>query len=504
MDSGDDSLNTADLTWLGSPAAQQLMAKLAGQPEIPALVARLRGRESLSPRRCAMLLEQIRVRQRAAGGKSKFPKSFASRMTGTETGFEQATDAWIAAYKADQLVRRWRRRSFGVSPDSIDVLHSPLRPHVIDLCCGIGGDAMAMARRCRVTGVERDPYTAWCAQWNLGVTDSGSQILVDDATTLPLGEYDVVHIDPDRRGGGEHIGRIGGGRTTFLGAYQPPRDVLDRMIDEHSCVVIKMAPGTAAPSEWARRAELEWISRDRECRQQLAWFGGLTNHPGMRRATTIFPVRDPESKKNPDENSPTGDENHNGSPPCNNNFVEYVVRTIFGRPGPPVRRDGYSDRRTPIPQPHQWIVEPDVAVLAADLTGEIADRINAEPLTSDGAYLLTDPPTLTDPPGAFDTPTTVPDELYGQLPIRIFEYPEVMPDDPSQLRARLEQLDLGNLELKLRDQRLASRRTEADVHRAIFGRRLKLRGRGTAVLFTLETVDGHRLTILAKRRPTVS
>ena len=97
------------------------------------------------PALVAVVLTQARLRQRAA---TKFA-DFAGRMLFTEAGLEQATRLQVAAMHAQRF------RAAG--------LH-----HIVDLGCGIGGDALAMAALdLTVTAVDVDEITAAIAAYNL-------------------------------------------------------------------------------------------------------------------------------------------------------------------------------------------------------------------------------------------------------------------------------------------------------------------------------------------------
>lgn len=533
----------ADLAWLVGETAQRLLTKFAGKPENPAMVTHLRQREGLSEVRCALLLEQLRTRSRAV---VKYPARWASRLLATSTGLEQSTDAWIAAYKATRF---------------------PVGSRVADLCCGIGGDAMALAKRCRVTGVDCDPLAVLCAWWNLSLVCPCAAVLPDvvvppdwlalsdstvssdtpasadmvypsrivnaDVTTFPLTEFEAIHLDPDRR--------ATVGRTTFLEAYQPPKSTIDRMIETmrvakpaptstptgtvmplvrsaknveyaqdaemYPRVAIKLAPGSTAPSDWEAHAELEWISRDRECRQQMVWMGHLTTIPGQRRATAIFPLRDvfplgesaEERTATVAEPLPASKSSREFAPLCESaedsesistvvssrefvtSEVRYRWKTVYGKPG-----CAKAKGRAMGDFPKRWIIEPDVAVLAADLTGVVAERLTAEPLTPDGAYLTT---------------SELDAAVAAELPVRCFEWMETLPNDPRKLAATLNRRGIGRLECKVRnlpmDSRLKCR--PADPVTAIFGKRPKWTGNVAAVLFVLGTSEGERLTFLGKR-----
>src|SRR5688500_18840355 len=118
-----------DYRWLiGDDAAGWLARLRDAGPATAALAARLR--RDLSAGRVRLLLEQAELRRRAA---AKF--AAAERMFFTPLGLEQATDETVAAYKSGRF---------------------PAGPRA-DLCCGIGGDLLALAARGAATGVERQP-----------------------------------------------------------------------------------------------------------------------------------------------------------------------------------------------------------------------------------------------------------------------------------------------------------------------------------------------------------
>ena len=228
--------------------AGRILAELADSPhDLLSQAGRLR--KNLSATRVHLLLEQIELRRRAL---LKF--THAERMFFTPVGLEQATDEWIAAYKASRFV-----------------LDEP----VMDLCCGIGGDLRALGQRGPATGVERDPITALFAKAN---APSRAEIVVADVADLSLGSS-AWHIDPDRRSTGR--------RTTRAAFYEPRPEVIDRLLTSINAGAVKLAPAAELPDRWMRAAELEWISRGGECRQLVAWFGRLANRAGARRATII-------------------------------------------------------------------------------------------------------------------------------------------------------------------------------------------------------------------------
>ncbi len=90
------------------------------------------------------------------------------RLFFTPLGLEQATDGWIADYKAQRFTAGRR---------------------AIDFCCGIGGDLLALSLRGPTVGIDRDPVAALFAEANCRALDDLP--LADDArpsTTVDVGE----------------------------------------------------------------------------------------------------------------------------------------------------------------------------------------------------------------------------------------------------------------------------------------------------------------------------
>ena len=85
--------------------SRALLDELAGDAApLHTAVARLRG--TLSPAQTHLLLEQVELRRRAT---AKF--THAARMFFTRIGLEQATDEWVARYKAARFHRPRLARS---------------------------------------------------------------------------------------------------------------------------------------------------------------------------------------------------------------------------------------------------------------------------------------------------------------------------------------------------------------------------------------------------------
>jgi hypothetical protein len=218
---------------------------------------RARGHE---PELVSAVLEQAGLRRRA---RSKFGPD-AERMFFTAAGLEQSTRADVAAHRAARFA--------AVAPDRL-----------VDLCCGVGGDLMALAvHSTRAVGVDIDPLTAAIARANLAALGFAPKatVRVDDATTTDISGFDAAFIDPARR--------AASGRRTFdPRAYSPPFSFVTELATRIPASCAKVAPGLAhalVPAD----AEAEWVSSDGDVTELALWFGPFAE-PSVHRRATLLP-----------------------------------------------------------------------------------------------------------------------------------------------------------------------------------------------------------------------
>ncbi|MEV5343678.1 methyltransferase domain-containing protein [Streptomyces sp. NPDC052676] len=305
-----------DLHALRTPEGGALLDSVRGTDPAHELAVATRLRREHPAELVSAALGQARLRQRAV---AKFGAEDAGRMFFTPNGVEQSTRASVAAYRA----RRFR--DLGVTS-------------VADLCCGIGGDAIALARAgIRVLAVDRDPLTAAVARANaeeLGLADL-IEVREADVTEVDTAGYDAVFVDPARRGGR--------GRVFDPEAYSPPLSWAVEAARRAPYAALKVAPGIpheAVPDT----AEAEWISDGGDVKEAVLWFGSA---PGLVRAT-LLPG----------------------------------PRTLTGRglPDPAVRPVG------------RFLYEPDGAVIRAHLVAEVAEEVGGGLLDATIAYVTADEP----------------------------------------------------------------------------------------------------------------
>jgi len=326
-----------DLAPLLTPEGRDLLDEVRDTDPAQELAVATRLRRDHPAELVSAALGQARLRQRAV---AKFGAEDASRMFFTPNGVEQSTRRSVAAYRAERL------RAAGVRS-------------VADLCCGIGGDAIALARAgIRVLAVDRDPQTAAAARANAEALGLAGLIEVREAdvTEVDTSGYDAVFVDPARRSSKR-------GRIFDPEAYSPPLSwAVGAALKAPKAAALKIAPGVpheAVPAE----AEAEWISDGGDVKEAVLWFGTA---PGTVRATLLPGPRTLVSR---------------------------------GLPDPEVRPVG------------RYLYEPDGAVIRSHLVAEAAEPLDGGLIDPTIAYITAD--TLT------PTPYATAYEITDQLPFNV-------------------------------------------------------------------------------------
>jgi hypothetical protein len=257
-------------------------------------------------------LETALLRRRAAGKFSRAAEMFFCR-----EALEQASGEPAARHRA----RRFE--PFGL---------------VADLCCGLGGDAVALAGRGAVLAVDLDPLRLRLCELNLDVHGlrPRARLVRGDALQVPLDEAEAVFIDPDRRVAGE--------RQLSLAACRPALPEVLARLPAGLPVAAKLAPGVPWRELAALGGEAEFVSVAGELKECLLWLGGLRT---TARRATVLPGGDTLAADAP-------------APP----------------PGcAPVGR---------------YLYDPDPAVIRAGLVTDLARRLGATQLDPSIAYLSAD------------------------------------------------------------------------------------------------------------------
>jgi len=243
---------------LTSPEATALLAEIAAANPTPAtalsVATRLRKTHAPELVAQAMTLHDLRVH-----GRRKFAR--ADQMLLTRAGLEQATSERIATWRSQRYVNSQT---------------------IVDLCCGIGGDLLALAQLADLRdliAVDLDPDHLAMAVFNAHVHAPNVTItpVLDDVRHVDLVAHgvDAVFIDPARR---NERGRFS------IGVGDPPLAWAFALTAQIPKVGIKTFPGIpheAIPGGW----ELETIALDHDLKEAMLWSPAFATAP--RRATVI-------------------------------------------------------------------------------------------------------------------------------------------------------------------------------------------------------------------------
>ncbi|MGN6030928.1 MAG: THUMP-like domain-containing protein [Thermomicrobiales bacterium] len=311
---------------LQGPAVAACLADLAEMngADPVALATRLRKRHAPDVVAAAMTLADLRSRAAV-----KFANP--GMMLLTRAGYEQASSDVIA---------RWRARRFAGCET------------IADLCCGIGGDLMALAALpglTTLTAVDLDPDHLTMALANARTANPDAPVagLLADVRTVELASVEGVFIDPARRDAG---GRFSSGAT------EPPLDWCLALADRVPKVGIKLAPGidhAAIPAAW----ELETIAIDTDLKEAVLWSPALATAP--RRATVI----------------------HDGE-----------VSSIGGDGDDSDRASQEPGPDLAMPEAGMWLHDPNPAITRAGLVQAVAAQLGAYPIDRQIAFLVGEGP----------------------------------------------------------------------------------------------------------------
>ena len=297
-----------DLDALLTGPGAELLASLRDLALTPgtALALGTRLRERYPPALVAGALAQHELRLAA---RAKFSR--ALDMFFTRAGLEQASA---------EVVARHRQERFAAAG------------LLADLCCGIGGDLVALAEGHQVRAVDRDPLHLRMAMLNAAAYGVGGSVQAAraDVREADLAGVDAVFIDPARRTETHRL---------RPGASEPPLDWCLDLAGRVAGLGIKAAPGIArdaVPGGW----ELEFVAVGRDLKEAVAWSPSLA---GAATRATILPGG----------------------------------HTLVPEPGPPV----------PVAAPGPFLLDPSPAVTRAGLVEELARQVGAWKIDQRIAFL---------------------------------------------------------------------------------------------------------------------
>jgi SAM-dependent methyltransferase len=238
----------------------------------------------------------------------------ARRLFFTRDALEQASDP---------LVRRYRSR-----------VAKEMR--VLDVCCGIGSDSLAMAQAGGdVLGLDIDPVRVAIARHNAAALGITARFEVTDArASLP--DADMAFYDPSRR---DDTGQ----RVYSVEAYVPPLSLIRTW--QYPRIVVKLSPGVTLDQLADYGGGVEFISVNGELKEAVLWQNG--DFTGTK-ASLLTDAR------------------------------EY-----HWQPAP-------APAPTRLSEPRGWLVEPDPALLRAGVVADAAAAFDGFQLDETIAYFTTD------------------------------------------------------------------------------------------------------------------
>ena len=345
---------TTDPAALLTLQGAELLARLSARDDAAAsplaLAERLRREYPADLVAAAMAQRELRRTAEA-----KFSR--AADMLFTRAGYEQSSSETIARYRAGRLGQRNR---------------------VADLCCGIGGDLIALAASSPVVdntvvdntvldntpfdntvlAVDRDETHARLALHNAAVYGLAERVtvIVADVRDVPLTGVDAVFIDPARRSG-PGTASAPNARRFRAGTSEPPLDWCVALAGQVEAVCIKAAPGIPEeliPAGW----EAEFIAESRDLKEAVLWSPSLADAP-----TAAAP---PSARAD----APHGTRRPRRATVLAPSKPGHALRfdTLVARPGDSV----------PLREPGEYLLDPNPAVTRAGLVEDLARDLGAD------------------------------------------------------------------------------------------------------------------------------
>jgi SAM-dependent methyltransferase len=308
------AITLSDVGFLSSETGARLLERLAAEDLSEASTLRLLTslRQEVSPSQAGAALEMARLRLKAA---DKFGDD-ARRLFFTRDALQQASDP---------LVRRYRSRA-------------AQGRRVLDVCCGIGSDSLAMAQvGGDVFGVDIDPVRVAIARFNAAALDLTTRFVVADARAgLPAAE--IAFYDPARR---DDEGR----RVYDVERYEPPLSLIRSW--RFPLIMVKLSPGVNLDQLAGYSGGVEFISSNWDLKEAVLWLGA--DFAGVK-ATLLLDA------------------------------AEYHWQPAS------------TPALTRLSEPRGWLVEPDASLLRAGLVADIAAAFDGFQLDDTIAYFTTDTP----------------------------------------------------------------------------------------------------------------
>ncbi len=233
-----------------------LALKLAGELDFSKVSDVAKLRKICTAEQARAVIELSELRQRA---KDKF--RLAEQMFFDRIGYEQASGEDVAEYKA----KRIRDKIGGYE--------------VADLCCGIGGDTIALADKGNVIACDFSSVRIRMAELNLSVYGRAERcrFACCDVNDLNLDGIKAFHIDPDRRSERK--------RVVSIEKIRPGVEFIDKLLKIIPDGAIKLSPACDY-NQLPWKGEIELVSVYGRCKQLIVWTGQFAQANKRARSLT--------------------------------------------------------------------------------------------------------------------------------------------------------------------------------------------------------------------------
>ena len=299
---------------------------------------------------------------------------------------------------------------------------------VADLGCGIGAESLAMAA-IDLNVVAVELDEVTAACAAYNLAPfENARVVNADVTEMPLDEFEAQFFDPARR-------ELGTGRQKATRKFDPSQfsPNFDWVLEQAQTkpTGIKLGPGhphEAIPED----CEAQWVSVNGDLVELTLWFGSLARG-GVRRSALLIE---------------------------NGNRHELSSGEA-------------SQEHAPLRELGEYLFEPDNAVVRSHLIGELAKQHDLGLIAPEIAYLTGD------------------QKVHSPW-LRGFRVLENLAFDRKKLKARLQELGIGILEIKKRG---------SDVVPETLRKELQLKGKRAATLIITRVGDSHRALLCEATEP---
>ncbi len=229
---------------------------------------------------------------------------------------------------------------------------------VADLCCGLGSDLIALARRGPVFGVDIDTDVLAFTAANLNTAEVAASLyqvdVTADAVARLIEETDLIHVDPDRRADGK--------RHTVADDLVPDWSRVTTLLQSCRGGLVKLAPATQVPVEAAANYHRTWIAAGGSVREQSLLAGQVLDHPWISEHAMAVGGRSAIS-------------------------IRDGVASVFSIDADSNPTTDHSNLGV-----GRWIIDPDPAIRAAGLTEAFAQATNTRAVGGPSGFLTCDDP----------------------------------------------------------------------------------------------------------------